>query len=113
MPEPVIQSDLYGDVLCVTLPDSVTMDYIAALSEYFGKCKSRGFVRLILNMREAYISSAFISMIIGVMYDFEEAGGGLRIVANLDSKPLIILGQLGVAQALQVFQTIDKAIASF
>ena len=113
MPEPAIQSDLYGDVLCVTLPETVTMEYTAALSEYFGKCKARGFVRLVLNMREAYISSAFISMLIGVLYDFEEAHGGIRVVAGLDSKPLMILGQLGVAQALSVHDSVEKAIASF
>ena len=112
MDEFSIKSTLNGKVAIITVAGRVdsatapTMD--AELEKILGENK-----KIVLDLKDVeYMSSAAVRAIVKALRHAHKRGGGLKLARPSD--PILeILGTIGMMEVVQVYPSVDEAVASF
>ncbi len=107
-----VTSEGRGDVLVVSVNGRVDSVTAATLDAELGKL-AHEHKKIALNLKHvAYLSSAGVRAIVRTLQQAKKSGGGVRL-ASIPSHVADVLETVGMMQMLEVFPTVDEAVAGF
>lgn len=101
-----------GDVTIVTISGRVDSVTAASMDAELAKIVHDN-KKIVLDLKDvAYMSSAGIRAIMKLLQSAQKAGGGVKL-ANVPANVVEVLETVGMMQMVEVFPTVDEAVASF
>lgn len=112
MDEFSVSSELNEGVSIVTVTGRVDSVTAAALDTELAKIVST-HKQIVLNLKGVdYLSSAGVRAVVRALRNAEKSGGGVKL-ANIPNVVAEVLETVGMMQALEVYPTVDEAVAGF
>jgi anti-sigma B factor antagonist len=107
-----VNQSVRGDVAVVSISGRVdSLSTITLESELTKVTKEHK--KIVLDMKSVeYVSSAGVRTIMKVLQSTQKSGGGVKL-ASLSNTVSEVLENVGVTQFVNVFSSVDEAVASF
>jgi anti-sigma B factor antagonist len=107
-----VTSAAHGEVTVVSVTGRVDSITASALDSELEKI-AREHNKMVLDLKDvAYLSSAGVRAIVRVLQSAKKTGGGVKL-ASIPSHVADVLETVGMMQMLDVFPSVDEAVAGF
>jgi anti-sigma B factor antagonist len=107
-----LTSVMSGEAIVVAVTGRVDSVTAATMDTELGKIVNEN-KHVVLDLKDvAYMSSAGVRASVRMLQSAQKAGGGVKL-AQVPSHVADVLETVGMMQILEVFSTVDEAVASF